>query len=58
VSLANVQNDSTYGPAIDLLSLVSDNSATTTTTATHTAAFPSWLGTNEQSVGLHMKLSK
>ncbi|CAF4785765.1 unnamed protein product [Rotaria sp. Silwood1] len=48
VSLANTQNESTYGPAIDLLSLVSEISTITTTTTTHPATFPSWIGGNEQ----------
>ncbi|CAF0734779.1 unnamed protein product [Rotaria sordida] len=48
VSLANTQNNSTYGPPVDLLSLVSETPTTTTTTTTHTATFPSWLSANEQ----------
>ncbi|CAF2421389.1 unnamed protein product [Rotaria sp. Silwood2] len=47
LSLANIQNESTYGPAIDLLSLVSDT-PTITTTTTHAATFSSWISGSEQ----------
>ncbi len=47
VSLANTHNDGTYGPPINLLSLVSD---TSTTTTTHSTNFSSWFGAVEQPV--------
>ncbi|CAF1087547.1 unnamed protein product [Adineta steineri] len=45
VSLTNAQNESMYGPPIDLVSLVSDIAAAT---SSHQATFTSWLSANEQ----------
>ncbi|UJR27779.1 hypothetical protein I4U23_009051 [Adineta vaga] len=53
VSLSNAQNQSTFGPGIDLLSLVSDVSST----MTQTMNFTSWLGAATEQPSINIPLT-
>jgi hypothetical protein len=50
VTLANPQSESTYGPAVDLMSLVENNNSTTT--SANVSSFVSWPSGNDQPVCL------
>lgn len=53
VSIANTQNEATFGPSVDLLQVVNQTNTNTTGGASatgHGTGIPSWYGGHEQPV--------